>query len=179
MGARRRRRLGAGLHQSPKSECRNPSSRKRLQSPEMNWRRSRASAVMVDLLVLALVSRPMDGNALCVRMFPMINAVDTFQAIELLCRSKQTEDLARHIIHVADRLLKSPSDLNHLDITHELECLFPSVAGEVLNEFVVARAICLSKSGYLRHPFLRDASVITASPIPIHANTPIVFSQCK
>jgi len=109
----------------------------------------------------------------------MIKVVDTFQEVELLCKSKETEDLTRHIIHVADSLLKADSDLNHLDITHKLELLFPSVSVEVLNEFVVARAICLSKSDCLRHPFLRDYSVLTASPMTIHADKPIVFAQSE
>jgi hypothetical protein len=106
----------------------------------------------------------------------MIKAVDTFQAVELLCKSKETEDLTRHIIHVADTLLKAESDLDHLDITHKLVGLFPSVSIEVLNEFVVARAIYLSKSHYLRHPLLRDASFMITSPMTIHADAPIVFS---
>jgi hypothetical protein len=109
----------------------------------------------------------------------MINAVDTFQEVELLCKSKATEDLTRHIIHVADRLLKADSDLNHLDITYKLGSLFPSVSVEALNEFVVARAICLSKSGCLRHPFLRDALLLTTSPMTIHADKPIVFAQSE
>jgi hypothetical protein len=134
------------------------------------------NAIVVDLLAVALVTRPMDGTPRVGECSPMINAIDTFQTVELLCKSKQTGDLTRHIIHVADMLLKADSELDHLDITHELECLFPSVSREVLNEFVVARAICLAKIGYRRHSFLREASLLTESPIKISADAPIVFS---
>ena len=109
----------------------------------------------------------------------MIKVIDTFQEVELLCKSKAVEELTRHIIFAADKLLQADSDLNHLEITQKLEWLFPTVSFETLNEFVVARAICLSKDNCLRHPFLRDTSLLTTARPPIHADQPIVFVQSE
>jgi len=106
----------------------------------------------------------------------MIKVIDTFQEVELLCKSKSIEELTRHIIYVADRLLKAESDLNHLDITHKLAWFFPSVSVDALNEFNKARAICLSRNNHLRHPLLRDASLLNSVPVTIHADQPIVFT---
>ncbi len=109
----------------------------------------------------------------------MIKVIDTFQEVEMLCKSKAVEGLTRHIIYAADKLLQADSDLNHLEITQRLEWLFPTVSFETLNEFVVARAICLSKENCLRHPFLQGVSLLTASRLPIHADQPIIFAQSE
>jgi hypothetical protein len=76
----------------------------------------------------------------------MFKAIDTFQEVELLCKSSQTTELTWEIIQATDAMLRDAHcEFCHYEIALELKRSFPSVTLEALNEFVVARAVAVAQ----------------------------------